>query len=71
MLTYRLDTRVNGISTYLFFPEGKELFGKVVFDSFGEVLEVVDAENDVKRMYAVHAIHGIDISRNEGIVAWC
>lgn len=70
MLTYRLEKRENGVSTYLFFPKGKEVFGKVVFDSSGEVLEVVDAANDVKRMYAVHAINGIDISEDEGMVAW-
>lgn len=71
MLKYKLEkTEVEG-KTYIYFPEGNEDAPGIVFlgeDGKNKVLE--ESARDFKQMYAMHALSGIDKSKEDGVVAW-
>ena len=72
MLKYKLEMEYNGNKAFLYYSEGREEgAGKIIFNKNGskEIVEV--AKNDVRRLYAFHALSGIDTSKKEGTVAWC
>lgn len=71
MLKYKLEKEENGKKIYLYFPEGNENApGRISLNHNGtrEILE--DSSKDFKRIYAMHALSGIDINKKEGTVAW-
>ena len=71
MLQYKLEKEENGEKIYLYFPEGNENApGKISFKHNGirEILE--ESSEDLKRIYAMHALAGINTSKKEGAIAW-
>lgn len=71
MLKYKFDGEDNGVKKYLFFPEGHtEAPGVIVIKSDGTREIVDDSSKDFKRIYAMHALSGIDADKDEGVVAW-
>ncbi|MDD3186606.1 MAG: hypothetical protein PHT76_15050 [Anaerostipes sp.] len=72
MLTYKRICQKNNELTYEFYPDGNlKAPGVVVFylDGTKEILK--DSEDDVKGYYSGHALNGIDITKENGTVAWC
>lgn len=73
MLTYVLKDIVNEIKSYYFYPEGnKNAEGIVSINTrTGDKRIDLDSPDDVKGYYAYHALCGIDLSKNNGTIAWC
>lgn len=72
MLTFELLERTAEYVKYIFVPEGYLRSGVVVFYADGTKDVLVDSEDDIKRLYAGHALNGIlKLNRDKGTVAWC
>lgn len=71
MLKYKRILNNNGVLRYEFYPEGDFLSPGIVEFKEGEKPKVIqDSKKDVKRYYAMHAMNGIDVSKETGTVAW-
>ena len=70
MLTYVLESRTVDSVVFLFFPDGNKRPGRIRFTNDGEFVSIEDSKDDFKRFYGCHAIHGIDVAKDEGVVAW-
>lgn len=70
MLTYKIIERTEKVISYSFFPEGKGKPGRITFSTDGNVLDVVSSPDDEIGWCVPHARH-IDITTDEGTVAWC
>ena len=71
MLRYEYLNNTDNGKVYAYYPEGKqESAGKVLIESEGVGHVLVESKNDFKKMYAFHAIRGIDIEKERGTVAW-
>ena len=72
MLTFELLERTSEYVKYAFYPEGHLRPGVVIFYSDGTKDVLIDSEDDVKRLYAEHALNGIiKLNKDKGTVAWC
>ena len=72
MLKYKLIYSDGKIRRYEFYPNGDETNPGIVELSIEDEPKLLkESEADVKMYYAIHALHGIDISKENGTVAWC
>ena len=71
MLVYRLIEKTLEKKVYEYIPEGNMRPGQVAFHADGELEIIKDSEDDIKGYYRGHAFSGIDIERENGVVAWC
>ena len=72
MLIYKLKEIKDDLRYYTYKPDVDETaFGIVAFHLDGSAEIIQDSKVDVKRYYAMHAISGINTSKDSGIVAWC
>ncbi len=71
MLTYVL-LEINGDEyVYVYYPDGNMNFpGKVGLSKNGSKRIIEESAQDLGKRYAYHALNGIDISKENGIVAW-
>ena len=71
MLKYRLESYDEGVRIYFYYPEGKmSVPGKVAIYDNGDKKILQSSKVDMKKIYAYHALSGIDTARNSGTVAW-
>ena len=71
MLRYEFIRKVDKGYEYNYFPEGnKNAPGVVFIESKGKGHIIEESSEDFGERYAFHAIRGIDLSKNSGIVAW-
>ena len=70
MLTYFLESNINGKKIYIYYPDGNMNPGRVAFYEDGSMEIIEDSIDDVKGYYRGHALHGIDTSKESGTVAW-
>ena len=72
MLTFKRISEENGVLIYEFYPNGDTSVPGIVEFKKGEKPRLIqDSEIDVKMYYAIHALWGIDITKESGTVAWC
>lgn len=71
MLTYKLLNKTKNETVFAYCPNGDENApGKVAISSNGQGRVLEESKEDFGNRYAFHAIHGIDTSKENGIVAW-
>lgn len=71
MLTYKKISENNGVKRYEYYPSGNtEKPGVVEYDKNGNASLIKVSEADVKMYFALHALNGIDTTKNDGTVAW-
>ncbi len=70
MLKYRIISRENGRNLYEYIPEGNWRPGYVAIHDDGMREIVEDSPDDFKGIYRGQAFSGIDISKDQGTVAW-
>ena len=71
MLEYKRILDENGLMRYEYYPNGDVNASGVVEFKNGEPVRVVQESSlDVKMYYAIHALHGIDTTKEYGTVAW-
>lgn len=71
MLKYKRVSSPKGTIRYEYYPEGDLTKPGIIEFQEGDKPKIVkESENDVKGYYAVHAIRGIDIGKENGTVAW-
>ena len=71
MLTYKFLNKIENEMVFAYYPNGDENApGKVAISNNGLGRVVEESREDFGKRYAYHAIHGIDISKEKGTVAW-
>ena len=70
MLRYKLIEHKNGRYLYEYVPEGHLRPGLLALHENGEREIVKDSEDDYAGIYRGQAFCGIDITKEEGTVAW-
>lgn len=71
MLRYSLKSSKSGKLIYYYYPEGNmNSPGVVIFYLNGDKEVARESEDDVKKIYAFHALSGIDKKKKTGTVAW-
>lgn len=71
MIKYKRISNINGRLQYEYYPNGDvSAPGIVEFVKGKEPKLIRESENDVKMYFAIHALNGIDITKEVGTVAW-
>lgn len=71
MLKYKRISAKAGVMRYEFYPDGNtNAPGVVEFEHGKDPKLVSQSDADVKMYYAIHALHGIDTTKESGTVAW-
>lgn len=71
MLTYRLLEIDGDEYIYIYYPDGNEkASGKVGLSKNGNKRIIEESDQDFGKRYAYHALHGINITKEYGTVAW-
>lgn len=71
MLQYELEYSEKGKWVFIYYPEGKmDAPGRVAFYDDGRREVLQESEEDIKRIYAHHALLGINRRNKSGTVAW-
>ena len=71
MLKYKLISKTENEFIYAYYPEGNANVPGIIAisaDKKGRV--IAESKDDLGKRYAFHAIHGIDVTREDGTVAW-
>ena len=71
MIKYRRIFCQGGVIRYEYYPEGDTSEPGIVEFREGESPKLIkESGKDVRRFYGVHALYGIDTSKEKGTVAW-
>lgn len=71
MIIYKLILEDNNVKRYEYYPEGDVSAAGVIEFKNGEGAKLISpSPNDVKMYYAVHALTGIDTTKETGTIAW-
>ena len=71
MLKYKKISDKDGIKQYEYYPNGDmSAPGIVRFDKAGKAELVKESDEDVKMYFALHALNGIDTTKESGTIAW-
>ena len=70
MLKYRIIERIGDKNIYEYIPEGNLRPGSLALYDSGKKEIITDSPDDIKGLYRGHAFCGIDITKDEGTVAW-
>jgi len=71
MLKYKRLYEKKGAIGYGFYPEGNISAEGIIEFKNGEKPKIVKpSPEDVKMFYAIHAMYGIDITKESGTIAW-
>lgn len=72
MLTFELESVIDGKYTYVYYPEdNRDAPGKVILYEDNRREIVFDSKDDFKGYYRGHALWGIPVGKEWGTVAWC
>ena len=71
MLKYKLIEKTENEFIYVYYPEGNEdAPGIIAISGHKKGRIVEESKDDIGKIYAFHAIYGLDVTRDSGIVAW-
>lgn len=71
MLTYKYLHKEDGESVFAYFPNGHEdAPGKVAISDNRKGRVIEESKEDFGNRYAYHAIHGINLGKETGTIAW-
>jgi hypothetical protein len=71
MLTYKYLDTTNGELVFAYYPNGNKVApGKVAISGTRQGRVIEESKEDFGNRYAYHAIHGIDVTKESGTVAW-
>lgn len=71
MITYKRISNENGLMRYEYYPNGDTSAPGVVEFKDGKNPKMIqESKADIKMYFAIHALNGIDTSKESGTVAW-
>lgn len=71
MITYKRISNVNGRLQYEYYPNGDLSAPGIVEFVKGERPKLIhESSKDVKMYFAIHALNGIDTTKETGTIAW-